>query len=98
MYTVKKIIVIGASAGGYKAMGELVAAISADLDVAVFAVLHMSANSSGEIVQHHLQQKTTLKCRVATDAQLIESGHLYLAPPDHHMMIKDGSLRVHNGP
>jgi two-component system chemotaxis response regulator CheB len=98
MNIIKKIIVIGASAGGYKAIADLVGAISPDMDVAVFAVLHMSSNSSGEIVLHHLQQRTSLTCRVATDGMQIAGGHLYLAPPDHHMMIKDGSIRVHNGP
>jgi two-component system chemotaxis response regulator CheB len=93
-----KIIVIGASAGGFHAMAEVAAVIPENLNIAVFAVLHMAKTSSGEVVVQHLQKKTGLICRVATDKLEIESGHLYLAPPDHHLMVKNGVMRVHNGP
>jgi two-component system chemotaxis response regulator CheB len=94
----KKIIVIGASAGGYHAMADVVAAIPADKEIAVFAVLHMSKDSSGDILCHHLQKRTALTCRVAADNERIEGGYLYLARPDHHLIVKRGMIRVHNGP
>jgi len=39
-----------------------------------------------------------LVCCLAADGLRILSWHLYLAPPDHHLMIKQGFIRVHNGP
>ena len=98
MSELKKIIVIGASAGGYQAIADLVGKLPVDPDVAVFAVLHMSKDSSGSVVLHHLQQRSTLICEIAKDGAPILGGHLYLAPPDHHLMIKEGCTRVHNGP
>jgi two-component system chemotaxis response regulator CheB len=98
MNILKKIIVIGASAGGYQPIADLVKSLPVDPDVAVFVVLHMSKSSSASVVLHHLQQRTTLNCRVAEDGELIQGGHLYLAPADHHLMVKNGFIRVHNGP
>ena len=69
MAEIKKIIVIGASAGGYNAMAELVSAIPADPEIAVFAVLHMSKSSAAGIVLRHLQQSSGLTCEVATDGR-----------------------------
>jgi two-component system chemotaxis response regulator CheB len=98
MNDLKKIIVIGASAGGYQALADLVASIPADRGIAIFAVLHMSKNSMGDVVIQHLQKRTAIICKMGTDLETIQGGHLYLAPPDHHLMLKKGSMRVHNGP
>jgi two-component system chemotaxis response regulator CheB len=98
MDEIKKIIVIGASAGGFNALAQLLIGLPADNNIAVFIVLHLSKNSSGEIIINHLKQKTSLVCRVPSDRDPIKGGCLYLAPPDHHMMIKDGIIRIHNGP
>ncbi|MDB5131310.1 MAG: Protein-glutamate methylesterase [Mucilaginibacter sp.] len=98
MDELKKIVVIGASAGGYHAIADVVAALPADPEIAVFAVLHMSKDSAAAVVLHHLQLRTSLACKIAADNEPIKGGHLYLAPPDHHLMVKKGLMRVHNGP
>jgi two-component system chemotaxis response regulator CheB len=98
MDELKRIIVIGASAGGYQGIADLVAGLPADRDIAVFVVLHMSRDSAGAVVLHHLQLRTPLACKIAANGEPIQGGHLYLAPPDHHLIVKKGSMRVHNGP
>ncbi|MDB5006859.1 MAG: Protein-glutamate methylesterase [Mucilaginibacter sp.] len=98
MDEIKKIIVIGASAGGFNPIAQLVAGLRADEGIAVFVVLHLSKNSTGNVIIQHLQQRTSLICRIPEDGEPILNGHLYLAPPDHHMMVKPGFIRIHNGP
>ncbi|MDF2431510.1 MAG: two-component system, chemotaxis family, protein-glutamate methylesterase/glutaminase [Mucilaginibacter sp.] len=98
MDELKKIIVIGASAGGFDAIAQLISILPAGEGLAVFIVLHLSKNSNGNVIIQHIQQRTSLTCRVPEDREPILSGHLYLAPPDHHMMVKQGSIRIHTGP
>lgn len=93
----RNIIVIGASAGGIQAIREVIAQISADRNVAVFVVLHVSRKSNSEALTRIFQKITSLTCEVGTDGAAIRRGHLYLAPPNHHMMVNNGRIRVHQG-
>src|ERR1700709_91146 len=95
---IKNIIVIGASAGGIKAVTELVEKIPADLPVAMFIVIHISKNSQPEIIAQQLQKKTTYTCLMAQDNEPIKSGHIYLAPTDRHLLLKEGIMRLIDGP
>jgi two-component system chemotaxis response regulator CheB len=97
MEKIKHIIVIGASAGGYKAIGELIAKIPDNLPTAVFVVLHLAKNSLTETFRRELQIHTKLSCHVAVDDEPIKLKHLYLAPPDRHLLINENSIRVING-
>src|SRR6185437_9727852 len=94
----KSIIVIGASAGGLKAITELISAVRLNFDVAVFVVLHVSKNSSGQILVNLLQKATDYQCGLPDDGEVIKGGHLYIARPDYHMIVKKGIIRVIKGP
>ena len=56
----RNIIVIGASTGGFDAIKQLVAALPADLDAAIFIVWHMSPDMRGILPQVLNQQNTLL--------------------------------------
>ncbi|UOQ64600.1 chemotaxis protein CheB [Hymenobacter volaticus] len=92
------IIVIGTSAGGMPALTQLVAQLPATLPAAVLVVQHLAPNSSGEHLVSRLSQHTQLRCHLATHQELVEAGHLYLAPADRHLLVKDGRLMVTKGP
>jgi len=98
MKDIKNLIVIGASAGGYKAIAELISKIPADLPTAVLVVLHLSRESMVEVMQVHLQKRTTFKCCIPEDGEEIKAGHLYLAPTDRHMLVKPGVIHISSGP
>ena len=72
------IVVIGASAGGIDAIRSLTAAFAA----AVFVVLHIGAHKSELLWQ--LNQTGPLPACHHGDGELIQAGHIYVAPPDHH--------------
>jgi two-component system chemotaxis response regulator CheB len=94
----RNIIVIGASAGGLPAIQQVAAGLSGQMDIAVLVVLHVSRKSNGDNIARVFQRHTSLNCRMAKDGEPIERGCLYVARPDHHLMIKDDLIQVTQGP
>jgi two-component system chemotaxis response regulator CheB len=98
MDTFKKIVVIGASAGGMQAMAQVLSKINPESDVAVFVVLHIAKHAMGDVITHYLQKHTPLICSIATDGEQIQNKHVYIAPPDRHLIITTSGIRVNDGP
>ncbi|GAB3290305.1 chemotaxis protein CheB [Hymenobacter tenuis] len=92
------LIVIGTSAGGMPALTRLVAQLDASLPAAVLVVQHLSPDSTGEPLVNRLNFHTSMPCQLARHHVHIKAGHLYLAPPDRHLLIKDNHLLVTKGP
>src|SRR5947199_9158576 len=91
------IIVVGASAGGVEALVTLARSLKRNLQAAVFVVLHMPAQSPS-LLPEILGRAGPLKAVQATDDMQIEPGHIYVAPPDQHMLMELGKVRVVRGP
>lgn len=89
-------IVIGASAGGVEALRALVAALPADLSAALFIVLHVGSHRSE--LPWLLDRLGGLPARHPDDGDIIEAGHIYIGPPDHHMLIEPGRISLTKGP
>ncbi len=90
------IIVIGASAGGVDALRTLVTALPADLPAAIFIVLHVGSHKSE--LPRLLSQVGGLPAAHARDGQEYRAGHIYVAPPDHHMVIEETCISLTKGP
>lgn len=93
----RNIIVIGASAGGFEALKQLVSDLPEDLDASVFIVWHISPDVRG-ILPQVLNRAGRLKTAHAVDGEPILPGRIYVAPPDHHLLIENGHVRVTRGP
>lgn len=93
----KDIVVIGASAGGMEALRELVSHLPADFKASVFVVWHTSP-SVRSILPSVLDENGPLPAAFATDHEPIKPGRIYVAPPDHHMLLERGFVRVAKGP
>src|ERR1700710_1870901 len=91
------IMVIGASAGGIPAISSLCGGLPPDLPAAVFVVLHMSALSSAERLARIFQRHTDLVCQAAGDGEIIKAGHLYVAQPNHHLLLGEGVMKLNQG-
>jgi two-component system, chemotaxis family, protein-glutamate methylesterase/glutaminase len=94
----KFIVVIGTSAGGVAALSELVGQLSPQMDAAFFVVMHLSNTAISDFLVHRLQPLTSLKCVVAKDATSIKRGHIYLAPPNQHLILIREQIVVGYGP
>lgn len=93
----RQIVVMGGSAGGVEALTRVVAGLPADLPAAVFVTLHMPAAADSHLPEL-LARAGPLPARHPTDGQAIEPGCIYVAPPDHHLLIDRGRVRVARGP
>lgn len=91
------IIVIGASAGGVEALMTIVKALPAEFPAAIFVVLHIPPDSPS-LLPGILSRVGPLPAIHPTDKMQIEPGHIYVAPPDYHLLINDGKIRVLRGP
>jgi two-component system chemotaxis response regulator CheB len=93
----RDIIVVGASAGGVEALGQLVRGLPADLPAAVFVVLHVPQHGTS-VLPSILRRAGRLPVEHAKDGEAIRPGRVYVAPPDFHMLIKNGHVRLARGP
>ena len=85
------LIVVGTSAGGMPALEQLVSQLPATLPAAVLVVQHFAPTSNGQHLVNRLARHTALTCRLATHGEFLSAGTLYLAPPDRHLLVKDGT-------
>ncbi|HEX8551271.1 MAG TPA: chemotaxis protein CheB [Abditibacteriaceae bacterium] len=93
----RDIVVIGASAGGVECLTEIVRGLPADFPAAVFVVLHISPHSMSVLPQI-LERSGHLPAIHPTDGDPIQRGRIYIAPPDHHLLIEGSCVRVLRGP
>jgi two-component system chemotaxis response regulator CheB len=91
------IIVIGASAGGLHALKEFIGSIQKGWQVSVCIVLHLSVNNMGSFIVNQLQQNANLPCSLAENDTELKQDHIYLAPPDRHLFIKDNKIQIGQG-
>ena len=81
------IVVVGASAGGLEALARLVGSLPDDLPAAVFVVLHVPPPPPARCPTSS-PGRGRLPASDAKDLEPIESGHVYVAPPDRHLLLQ----------
>jgi two-component system chemotaxis response regulator CheB len=91
------IIVVGASAGGVETLSILVGRIPTDLPAAVFIVLHIQPNRKS-LLPELLARVARLRVAHAIDGEAIRYGHIYVAPPDRHLLVEPGYVHLSTGP
>jgi len=91
------VVAVGASAGGLEAFSTLLGALPANAPLAVVLVQHLS-RTHVSLLAEILATRTPLNVLTATDGVQVELGHVYVIPPDTHMTVIDGHLRVRPRP
>jgi two-component system chemotaxis response regulator CheB len=91
------LVVVGASAGGVEALSRLAAGLPADLNAAVGVVLHLPAGAESRLARI-LDHAGPLAATQARDGEPLVAGRIYVAPPDRHLLARDGRCRVSRGP
>ena len=92
----RRLVVLGASAGGVTALLSLCASLPRSFPAPVLIVLHIGANPS--VLPSLLAAHGNNPSVHAEDGQPLEDGMLYVAPPDHHMLVVDGRIQLSHGP
>lgn len=91
------IVVIGGSLGAIEPLQEIVRKLPSGFPAAVFAVIHIPADAPS-VLDKILSDVGWLEARRPADGEPIEPGKIYVAPPDHHLTLEAGRVRVLRGP
>ena len=81
-----KLVVIGASTGGPKALNHIVSALPGDLDAGILIVQHMPAGFTKSLAER-LNINSNIRVKEAEDGEFIIAGNAYVAPGDYHMRV-----------
>jgi len=92
-----RIVVVGASAGGVQALVSLAKGLPADLQAPVVVVLHVPA-AVPSALPAILARSGPLDARHARDGEALEPGTIYVAPPDLHLLVAEGTASLVRGP
>jgi len=94
----RDIVVIGASRGGVEALQGIVAALPPNLQSTLLIVLHTTPTHVSQIPAI-LSAAGPLPAEHGRNGARIECGHIYVAPPDHHMTVGPiGFIQLNQGP
>lgn len=92
----ERIVVIGASAGGVRALQLLASQLPARFPAAILVVQHIGSHPS--ILPRLLMSHGPLPASHARDGEPIVPGRIHVAPPDYHMLVEGESIRLSHGP
>jgi two-component system, chemotaxis family, protein-glutamate methylesterase/glutaminase len=93
----RDIIVMGASAGGLPAFNRITKQLPENLNAAVFIVWHVSPYSTS-LLPDILSRSGKLQAKHPADGESIQKGKIYVAPPDRHLLLEAGRIRLAKGP
>jgi two-component system chemotaxis response regulator CheB len=88
------LVCIGASWGGLKAVGEVLATLAAEFDLPIAIAQHRHPDSQAETLAELLQAKTNRPVLDVDDKMPIASRHVYIAPPNYHLLVERGSFAL----
>ena len=95
--SVTRLVVVGASAGGIEAITRLAATMPSEFPAAVCVVLHSGSQSPG-VLHGILDRAGPLTAHAVHGGERPQPGHIYVAPPDHHLVVEPNRLRLTKGP
>lgn len=90
------VVAIGASHGGVEALRTLIAGLPRNFKAPLLIVQHIGASRS--LLPSLLNEVDDIRASHAVDGEQIRPGHIYVAPPDHHMLVNDSHLSLARGP
>lgn len=89
------VVVVGGSLGGYQALADVLEQLPGELPVPVLVVQHVTRSSW---LREILANRTALPVKWADRRENLQPGHVYVAPPDHHLRIsRPGYASAHRG-
>lgn len=89
----KKLVAIGTSTGGPQALQQVITRLPGNLPCGVVVVQHMPAGFTKALAER-LDTISQVSVKEAEDGDVIEPGHVYIAPGSHHLRVReDGSNR-----
>jgi len=97
MGQVRDVVVIGGSAGAVEGVLRLAERLPAHLAASLFLTIHLSPTAPS-VLPRILERHGPLRSRHPLDGEAVEPGVIYVAPPDHHLLVRGEQVRVVRGP
>jgi two-component system chemotaxis response regulator CheB len=92
------VVALVASAGGLAAIIHILSGLPEDMDASVIVLMHLLPDHRSNLPQV-LRRNTDLEVEAAHNDGPIEPGHVYVAPPDAHLLVDAvGRLCLDSGP
>ncbi|HZG96029.1 MAG TPA: chemotaxis protein CheB [Mycobacteriales bacterium] len=88
------LVVIGGSWGGFEAVCHLLGALPGEISAPIVVALHRSPKSSNDALERMIRDCTRLDVVGVEDKRPLHDACIYVAPPDYHLLVEDGSLAL----
>jgi two-component system chemotaxis response regulator CheB len=85
------------AAGRQPQQRDLVSSLPAEFPAAIAVVLHLAASGTSVLPQI-LSRRGVLPASFGTDNEELRRGQIYVAPPDHHLLVHESHVRLSRGP
>jgi two-component system chemotaxis response regulator CheB len=89
-----RIVAIGASWGGLRAVGCVLGMLPGDFPAGIVVAQHRSREGTDGRLTELLDRRCTLTVCEAEDKQALEPGIVLLAPPDYHLLVERGAVAL----
>ena len=93
----RDIIAIGGSTGSGPVLRRIMSELPGDLDASIFVSTHVPSHSPGYLADL-IGGASALPVSYPVDGQAIERRQIYVAVPDRHLLLIDGTIRLGEGP
>jgi two-component system chemotaxis response regulator CheB len=97
MSNTRDVIVIGGSAGAIEALLKLVGDLPAVVPARFFVAVHIPSAATS-VLPRLLARAGGLRAKHPVDGERTEPAMIYVAPPDFHLLVKPGAVRIVRGP
>jgi two-component system chemotaxis response regulator CheB len=92
----RQVVAIGGSAGAIDALLDIFASVPPDTPAAFLVVVHVP-RSGPSVLPQIVGRATALSVAHASDGDRICEGEVLIAPPDYHLLVADGHVRLDHG-
>ncbi|HEX5732909.1 MAG TPA: chemotaxis protein CheB [Blastocatellia bacterium] len=89
-----ELVAVASSAGGLAALTELLSSLPREFPTPIAVVQHLDLKRRS-LMAKILSTRTALRVKEAEDEERLETGTIYIAPPNNHLLINpDGSVSL----
>ena len=85
------IAAVAASAGGVVGLGRLLGDLREDFPIPIVIVQHLDPRPK-TVIAEVLGRRSRLAVKLAEEGEIIKPGTVYIAPPDHHLLVGPGGV------
>lgn len=86
-----KVVALASSAGGIAALSRVLGGLPPDLAAPVLVVQHLDPHHQSTLADI-LERRSPFVVVEAAEGLTIQPGHVYVAPPDHHLLVTAGGV------